>query len=320
MASYFEELYRSDDIDEITKISNLKTGTYIPILDDPISSVDINLAMKDMKKGGYDYSINILHILVNIMSPILLLFFNIMFFVSYPLQLARSLLISLPKKGNLSLPKNYRGIQMLTALGALYDRIIANRLYKWTGVNYEQSAFQKGKSTIHQLFTIRLLIEMAKRTNVTLYIGFFDLEKAFDKVSRYLLLKKLIKLGIGNCMLQALKRIYLFTTCVLSTATENSSEFRTYSGIRQGAPSSVFLFILFIDDLISNLQRECVQEPLISIMHSLLHADDTALISTERNLFIIKCNKMLDYFKENSLTLNFPKSSMEKKTISKTFY
>ena len=79
---------------------------------------------------------------------------------------------------------------MLKALSALYDRIMTIRLRKWSGVSYVQSAFQKLKSTIHPLFTIRLLIEIAKATGVTLYIGFFDLEKAFDKVSRYLLLKK----------------------------------------------------------------------------------------------------------------------------------
>ena len=124
------------------------------------------------------------------MSPLLLLLFNIMFYVAYPVSLARSLLCALPKKGNLALPNNYRGIQMLTALSALYDRIISIRLRDWCVINHVQTAFQKGKSTIHQFFTIRLLIELAKRTNTTLYIGFFDLAKAFNKVSRLLRLEK----------------------------------------------------------------------------------------------------------------------------------
>ena len=144
---------------------------------------------------------------------------------------------------------------MLAALGAFYDRIIVNRLRSWSGINYDQSAFQKGKSAIHQIFTIRLLIEIEKRTDATFYIGFFDLKNAFDNVSRYLLLTYLIKLGIGNCMLQALKRIYSFTPCVLSVGFKISHEFRTYTGSRQGAPSSVLLFILFMDDLISYLKR-----------------------------------------------------------------
>ena len=194
---------------------------------------------------------------------------------------------------------------MLASLGALYDRIIANRLRNWTGVNYEQSAFQKGKSTIHQLFTLRLLIEIAKSSNVTLYIGFFDLEKAFDKVSRYLLLKRLIKLGISNCMLQALKRVYSVTSCILTFGSQVSNVFRTYTGIRQGAPSSVHLFIIFMDELIDYLKQHCVEEQIIGAMHCLLHADDTALVSTERALFVTKCNLMLRYFQENSLSLNF---------------
>ena len=110
-------------------------------------------------------------------------------------------------------------------------------------------------------------------------------------------------------MLGALKRIYLYTTCIVSSSSEFSDEFQTYTGIRQGAASSVYLFIGFMDDLVQFLEDECIREPLINLMHCLLHADDTAIISTNRDLFIIKCNKMLVYFRENSLTLNLKKSS-----------
>ena len=56
-------------------------------------------------------------------------------------------------------------------------------------------------------------------------------------------------------MLQALKRLYSGTRCMLSLGREKSDPFQTYTGIRQGAPSSVFLFILFIDDLIEVYRR-----------------------------------------------------------------
>ena len=309
LALHFEKLYACDDPDEAAKIEELLTDNYVPELDNPITQNEMDSAMKEMKKGGYDYSLNILRILIQFMSPMLLLLFNIMFFVAYPVTLATSLLCALPKKGNLSLPANYRGIQMLAALSALYDRIIMLRLQAWSGVSYVQSAFQKGKSTILPLFTIRLLTAIAKCTGTTLYIGFFDLEKAFDKVSRHLLLKKLIDRGIGNCMLQALKRIYCFTSCIIGSAANASDAFRTYSGIRQGAPSSVLLFIFFMDELVSYLQERCVVEPLISTMHCLLHADDTAILSTDRELFIRKCNAMVAYFDDNSLKLNLKKSA-----------
>ena len=42
-----------------------------------------------------------------------------------------------------------------------------------------------------------------------------DISKAFDKVPRLLLLKKLIKVGIGKYMLHALKQLYKLTNCVI---------------------------------------------------------------------------------------------------------
>ena len=164
---------------------------------------------------------------------------NIFFYIAYPKKLATSLLTAIPKKGNLSLPKNYRGIQMMKVLAVIFDRIITLRIDAWIKekISNIQSGFQKHKSTIHQIFTIRLLSAIAKKTNVSLYIGLFDLEKAFDKISRYKLLKKLVKMGISNIMLEALKRLYVETYCILTYGNEFSNEFRTYCGVRQGAAS-----------------------------------------------------------------------------------
>ena len=109
-------------------------------------------------------------------------------------------------------------------------------------------------------------------------------------------------------MLAALKLLYMPTFCILSFYGQNSDKFETSSGIRQGASSSVFLFIVFINDLILYLKNRCVIEPLIHNLHSLLHADDTAILSTNRDLFRTKCNHMLQYFHDNQLSLNLSKS------------
>ena len=109
-------------------------------------------------------------------------------------------------------------------------------------------------------------------------------------------------------MLQALKRVYKFTYCVLSYGHDISKKFRTFTGIRQGAASSALLFIAFIDDLVKRLEEKCEPEPMLDTLHCLLHADDTVILSTNRDLFVNKCNHMLDYFSENSLSLNLSKS------------
>ena len=209
MANHFEELYSPMDENENEEIIALQSTVSIPINDDIITTEEMNTAVKNMKKGGYDYSLDVLFLVMSCLSMCLLKLLNIMFFFKYPVTLALSILTTIPKKGNMSLVTNYRGIQTQTLLGILYDRIIANRLLTWAKINPEQSAFQKGKSTINKIFILRIIIALAKRYKKCLYIGFFDLSKAFDKVSRLLLLKSLLKMGIGVCLFEAIKK-----TCI----------------------------------------------------------------------------------------------------------
>ena len=68
------------------------------MLDDPISNGEINDALKECKKGGYGYTLSILRILTTNILPLLLLLINAMFYISYPLKLACSLLITIPKE------------------------------------------------------------------------------------------------------------------------------------------------------------------------------------------------------------------------------
>ena len=287
---------------------SLQSDVTIPLLDDPINQCEVEEAIDDMKKGGYDYPLPVVQILRNIFLPLLVMLMNFMFFVQYPLQLAVSLLFTIPKSGDLSIATNFRGIQMMKSIACLYDRILNTRLLSWIRVSAEQTAYQVGKSILNHLFTVRLLIELAKACNVTLYIGFFDIAKAFDHVSRYLLLKKLVSLGIGKCMLKALQMMYHATYCIVNGKGVCSRTFRTFTGIRQGATSSTNLFTAFMDDLISHLKAKCAPEQLIGDLHSLLHADDTVLLSTSREAFVIKCREMVNCFKEKKLNLNVSKS------------
>ena len=51
-------------------------------------------------------------------------------------------------------------------------------------------------------------------------------------------------------MLKALQMMYNATYSIVTVYGKYSREFRTFSGIRQGATSSSNLFLAFMDDLI----------------------------------------------------------------------
>ena len=305
---FFEDLYKCNNQRELYEIMKIESDVNIPILDDPISENEIKIVWRSMKKPGFDYNLPILSILVTYFSLMLVNILNMMFYVKYPASLACSLLSVIPKKGNLMLPKNFRGIQMMKCLACLYDRVITNRLKLWLPFNADQTAFQKGKSTLIHIFTLRIIIEIAKKMNVTLYIGSVDIEKAFDCVPRSLLLKKLVKLGIGKCMLFALKQLYSFSICIIKFQGELSNSFRMGRGVRQGAASSVLIFNAFMDGLFQHLEDKCSLEILLNDIHALIHADDTIILSTNRDNFIHKCNEVLLFFDENHMKLNLGKS------------
>ena len=89
---------------------------------------EIEGSIKDMKNGGFDFNLPILLILIKHFSSMLILLLNFMLYIKYPIHLALSILCVIPKKGNLKMPKNFRGIQMMRAIACLFDRVIARRL------------------------------------------------------------------------------------------------------------------------------------------------------------------------------------------------
>ena len=129
--SFFEDLYKCEDSNDMIEIEKLESDINIPILDDPISKPEMETAFKDIKKAGYDYNLPVIGILMSNFSVTLLTMLNFMFYKSYPFSLAVSLLSLIPKSGNLKLCGNYRGIQMMKSLACLFDRVIANRLKLW---------------------------------------------------------------------------------------------------------------------------------------------------------------------------------------------
>ena len=198
---YFEELYKHGDANNIV---NLSLHVYIPILDDPIIPNKVLYVTKNMKKGGYDFSLAIVKILATSFMQLLVTIFNYLFYVKYPHSYTYSLLFAIEKKGNLSRTCNYRGIQMMQAIACIYDRIIGIRLLQWLPVSDEQTAYQRGKSTVFHKLTIRIIVELAMKLKTTIYLVFFDIQKAFDHVSRFKMLNALK----GHCR-QLLPRFLL---------------------------------------------------------------------------------------------------------------
>ena len=102
--------------------------------------------------------------------------------------------------------------------------------------------------------------------------------------------------------------MYSTKKCVLKSFKKLSDIFETHGGIKQGASSSVILFIAFMDNIIGILTERCTEEPVLKNVHCLLHADDTLILSTNRNLFETTCHLIIEAFYAKKMSINTKKS------------
>ena len=79
----------------------------------------------------------------------------------WPTQWTQSLVITLPKRGNLQLCQNYRSISLISHPSKVMLKVIQNRLKPQAEsiIAEEQAGFRAGRSTCKQIFNIRVLCE-----------------------------------------------------------------------------------------------------------------------------------------------------------------
>ena len=152
-----------------------------------------------------------------------------------------------------------------------------------------------------------LMKALTKKTKQKLFVVFTDFETAFDLVSRRLLFKKLIQLGVSALLLQALIAIYAGGKSVVEHNQEYSDYLLLLAGVKQGAPPSGILYIAYTMGIIDMYKNSFNPEPLIWIYHLLVHADDTLMLATSRELTKQKVLSLLEYCCNNFIKLQLTK-------------
>ena len=102
----------------------------------------------------------------------------------WPTPWTHSLVITLPKKGNLQQCQNYRTISLISHPSKVMLRIILNRLKPQAEkiIAEEQAGFRAGRSTKQQIFNLRILCEKYLQHQKDLCHVFIDFKEAFDRV------------------------------------------------------------------------------------------------------------------------------------------
>ena len=116
-------------------------------------------------------------------------------------------LVPVPKKGDLSLCDNWRGISLLDVVGKVLAKVIQQRLQ--TIVEEEvadsQCGFRCNCGCNDMIFRTRQLIKKAVERNTKAFLLFVDLRKAYDSVPREAMRMILSKYGIPGKLISTIR-------------------------------------------------------------------------------------------------------------------
>ena len=127
-----------------------------------------------------------------------------------PTPWTQSLIITLPKKGNLQLCQNYRTISLISHSSKVMLKVILNRLKPQAEelIAEEQAGFRAGRSTTEQIFNLRILCEKYLQHQQNLYHVFTDFIKTFDRVWHASLWATMRKYNINANLVRTIEQLY----------------------------------------------------------------------------------------------------------------
>ena len=185
--------------------------------------------------------------------------------------------------------KNFRGISLLSVVGKVYGRILINRIREKTerAIWEVQGGFMRGKGCMDQIFIVRTVCEKYMAKGKDVYFAFMDLEKAYDRVDRNALWSVLNIYGVGGKLLRAVKSLYKWSRACVRVGNECSEWFLVKMGLRQGCVMSPWLFNLYMDGVVREVNARVLgrglrlkdENGLEWELNQLLFADDAVFVA-----------------------------------------
>ena len=177
----------------------------------------------------------------------------------FPDSWKQSNTILLPKRGDASLPGNWRPISQQPTVYKIFTAVMAKRLAVWATLEKKISPAQKGFLPVEGCFEHSFLMESlmcdAKRRRKDVHILWLDLRNVFGSFSHELLWFMMNRLQVPTPFIDLCKSIYAGSSQRVRCGEGFTDDIPVNVGIKQGCPLSPFLFNLALEALLPALDR-----------------------------------------------------------------
>ena len=158
-------------------------------------------------------------------------------------------ILPFPKKGDLRLPKNYRGITLTSIAAKIYNALLRNRIEPKIDniLRKNQNGFWRNRSTTSQILSIRRIIEGVRAKNLQATLLFVDFTNAFDSIHIGKMEQILLAFGIPKETVAAITILYRNTKVKVRSPDGDTDYFDIVAGVLQGNTLAPYLFIICLD-------------------------------------------------------------------------